>query len=69
MFPFCFSDIIYYFFQLLVFCFPFGVPGERISLDPIYNFMDYTDDACMVEFTAAQDARMDAMFSAYRYQR
>jgi len=53
----------------------YGCPVNRDScaslpgLDPIYNFMDYTDDACMVEFTAAQDARMDAMFSAYRYQR
>ena len=51
----------------------YGCPVNRDScaslpgLDPIYNFMDYTDDACMVEFTAAQDARMDSMFSAYRY--
>jgi hypothetical protein len=28
--------------------------------------MDYTDDACMFEFTAGQDVRMDGMFSTYR---
>jgi len=37
------------------------------GLDPIENYMDYTDDSCMFEFTTAQDARMDSMFSTYRY--
>jgi hypothetical protein len=37
--------------------------------DPTENFMDYTDDGCMFEFTPGQDARMDAMFSTYRYNK
>ena len=50
----------------------YGCPIGRdtchgIGEDPIENFMDYTDDACMFELTAQQDARMDLMFSTYRY--
>jgi hypothetical protein len=30
--------------------------------------MDSTDDACMDRFTAGQDARMDAMFTTYRFE-
>jgi hypothetical protein len=50
----------------------YGCPRGRDScstegLDPIENFMDYTDDFCMDRFSSDQDKRMDAMFSAYRY--
>jgi hypothetical protein len=50
----------------------FGCPVNRDTcaapgLDPIYNFMDYTDDACMDEFTNDQEDRMNAMYSTYRY--
>jgi hypothetical protein len=52
----------------------FGCPTGRDScngrkfpgLDPITNFMDYTDDSCMFEFTGGQDTRMDALFTTYR---
>lgn len=36
------------------------------GLDPIHNYMDYTSDLCRTEFTAGQDARMDAMVPQYR---
>src|SRR5204862_5699582 len=52
----------------------FGCPVGRDScrkrnqagLDPIRNFMDYTDDACMYLFTVGQTARMDASWAAWR---
>ncbi|MBI4888663.1 MAG: zinc metalloprotease [Acidobacteria bacterium] len=52
----------------------FGCPAGRDSCDmrrtpgadPINNFMDYTDDACMFEFTLDQTTRMQGQWSLYR---
>jgi len=52
----------------------YGCPTGRDScsspktpgLDPIENFMDYTDDACMDTFTANQATRMREQWSTYR---
>jgi len=40
--------------------------GNQPGADPIFNFMDYTDDSCMDEFTGNQAVRMDEISLLYR---
>jgi hypothetical protein len=49
----------------------FGCPLGRDTcagdgLDPIENFMDYSDNSCSYKFTEGQSARMEAMAALYR---
>jgi hypothetical protein len=44
-----------------------GGPGMR--RDPFQNFMDYTDDACMNQFTRGQGLRMNWMWQPFREDR
>ena len=49
----------------------FGCPVGRdtcssAGVDPIRNFMDYTDDSCMFEFSGGQATRMDQSWATYR---
>jgi hypothetical protein len=39
-------------------------PGGGV--DPIHNFMDYTDDSCLWQFTNGQRTRIKGMVSRYR---
>ena len=39
-------------------------PG--VGVDPIENFMDYSDDPCLYKFTGGQSARMEALSLQYR---
>jgi len=50
----------------------FGCPVGRdtcngAGLDPITNFMDYTDDACMFTFSSNQTSRMQSQWMQYRF--
>lgn len=50
----------------------YGCPSGQDScrsagLDPVTNFMDYTDDSCMFQFTAGQSARADNAWATYRF--
>lgn len=53
----------------------FGCPRKNVDtckgpnnpgIDPVENFMDYTDDPCMYKFSLGQSDRADSMWATYR---
>jgi hypothetical protein len=53
----------------------FGCPTRNVDtckgpnnpgIDPVENFMDYTDDPCMYKFGLGQSDRADSMWATYR---
>jgi hypothetical protein len=49
----------------------FGCPAGRdtcpgAGVDPIENFMDYSEDSCMYQFTTGQSSRMEGLSLLYR---
>ena len=53
----------------------FGCPTGRDScvgaagLDPITNYLDYTDDSCMFVFSSGQTSRMQTAWMTYRFNK
>jgi len=39
---------------------------NQLGTDPVHNYMNYVDDACLTEFTNGQSERMDEMIAQYR---